>query len=108
MTGRGEPEALGGLFVSSSFFSTLGVEPALGSAFRPDEEQAGADHVVIIGHQLWQHHFNHDPAIIGQSVTLSGSDYTIVGVMPPGFRFPHQENDIFAPLVLSKPGGEEI
>jgi len=122
MTGRGEPEALGGLFVSSSFFSTLGVEPALGRAFRPDEEQAGADRVVIIGHQLWQRRFNHDPDIVGQSVTLSGNDYksvtlsgkdyTIVGVMPPGFRFslqpgfhfPLQENDILAPLVLSQTG----
>lgn len=103
MTGRGEPETLGGLFVSSSFFSMVGVEPALGRAFRPDEEQAGADHVVIIGHQLWQRQFNHDPDIIGQSVTLNGSDYTIVGVMPPGFRFPLQENDILAPLDLSKP-----
>jgi putative ABC transport system permease protein len=103
MTGRGEPETLGGLFVSSSFFSMVGVEAALGRAFRPDEEQAGADHIVIIGHQLWQRHFNHDPDIIGQSVTLSGSDYTIVGVMPPGFRYPLQENDILAPLDLSKP-----
>jgi putative ABC transport system permease protein len=102
MTGRGEPETLGGLFVSSSFFSMVGVEPAMGRAFRPDEEQAGAN-VVIIGHQLWQRQFNHDPDIIGQSVTLSGSDYTIVGVMPPGFRYPLQENDILAPLDLSQP-----
>jgi putative ABC transport system permease protein len=102
MTGRGEPETLEGLSVSSSFFSMVGVQPALGRAFRPDEEQAGAN-VVIIGHQLWQRHFNHDPDIIGQTVTLTGSDYTIVGVMPPGFRYPLQENDILAPLDLSKP-----
>jgi putative ABC transport system permease protein len=101
MTGRGEPETLTGLFVSSSFFSMVGVEPAMGRAFRPDEE-AGAN-VVIIGHQLWQRLFNYDPDIIGQSVTLNGRDNTIVGVMPPGFRYPIQENDILAPLDLSKP-----
>lgn len=101
MTGHGEPETLSGLFVSSSFFTIVGVEPALGRAFRLDEE-AGA-RVVIIGHQLWQRLFNHDPDIIGQSVTLNGSDYTIVGVMPPGFRYPLEENDILAPLDLSKP-----
>jgi putative ABC transport system permease protein len=105
LTGSDEPEALSGLYVSASFFPTLGVQPMLGRAFRPDEEQAAAERVVIISHRLWQRRFNGDPTAIGQSVTLSGSDYTLVGVMPPDFRFPLSEQDLLAPLVLPKEGG---
>jgi putative ABC transport system permease protein len=105
LTGGDEPESLSGMYVSASFFPTLGVQPMLGRAFRPDEEHAGAERVVIISHRLWRRRFNYDSTAIGQSVTLSGSDYTIVGVMPPDFRFPLREQDLLEPLVLPKEGG---
>ncbi len=73
--------------VSADMFSVLHVAPALGRAFAPDEDRAGA-FVVILSHQLWESQFHDDPGIIGHSVSINGRSYTIVGVMPPDFMFP--------------------
>src|ERR1700733_1810707 len=101
LTGIGEAEQLNGGFVSSDFFSVLGVSPVMGRTFAPDEEHVGAGPVALIGAGLWQRKFSSAPDILGKSITLDGRDYSIVGVMPanfhlliPGFR----DADVYAPI----------
>jgi hypothetical protein len=73
--------------VSWDLLPALGVRPELGRGFAPEEEKTGS-RAVLISHALWASQFGADKQIIGQSVHLRGNLYTIVGVMPPSFRFP--------------------
>jgi putative ABC transport system permease protein len=81
------PQRLTGVQVSTNFFQTVGVGPALGRAFLPGEDTAGRDNVIVISHGLWQRQFGGDPNLIGRSVTVNGRPHTIVGVTPPRFQF---------------------
>jgi len=98
--GSGEPVRLDGLRASAGFFSALGVVPALGRAFTPEEDQPGREFEVILSDQLWRDRFGADPGILGRAITLGGASYTVVGVMPRGFAFPRAEE---MPAVLSFP-----
>jgi putative ABC transport system permease protein len=86
----GPPERIFGEAVSASFFPVLGVQPAQGRAFSPDEDRPGANRVVILSHDLWQQRFGSDPNLIGSILKLDGEKFTVIGVMPPGFRSPEQ------------------
>ena len=88
LTEGDEPEAIDGLFVTSDLFPLLGVSPSMGRAFTSDEDKVGAPRVVVISHNLWERRFNSDPDIVGKEIQLSTRPYTIIGVMPAGFRFP--------------------
>jgi putative ABC transport system permease protein len=88
LTGGGEPERLYGARVSANLFSLLGVQPALGRAFLPEEDAAGHDSVVIISHDLWIRRFGGDPNIINRPLSLDGQPHLVTGVMPDGFLFP--------------------
>ena len=97
LTGLGEPEQLRGDRVSANFFTTLGVRPALGRGFLPEEDRTGGDDdVVVLSHGFWERRFGGDPKVVGREVQLSGRPYTIVGVAPKGFRF-LREVDVWAP-----------
>jgi predicted permease len=91
------PQRLQGAYVTENFFSVLGVKPALGRDFTVADNRPEAPRVALISHTTWQHEFNGDPAILGQAVRLNGRAATIIGVMPPGFAFPQQEQ-IWLPL----------
>ena len=97
LTGAGEPVELEAAAVSASFFDVVGVRPALGRGFRPDENESGNHRVAVLSHGLWQQRFGGDEAIIGQTITLQRSPYEVVGVMPPGFDFPG-ERSLWVPL----------
>jgi putative ABC transport system permease protein len=86
----GEPERVPRAGVTNSFFNVLGVQPLLGRAFRPEEDQPNTVSVAVISHGLWQRRFGSDPAIIGKQIEMSARPMTIVGVMPPGFEYPEQ------------------
>ncbi|MCA1829357.1 MAG: ABC transporter permease, partial [Myxococcales bacterium] len=88
MTGRSGPLTLPAAKVNSTFFATVKVNPALGRGLASDEDLEGGPHSVVIADNLWRREFGTDPRILGQSVTLDGRVYTIVGVMPPGFTLP--------------------
>ncbi|MFN2546910.1 MAG: ABC transporter permease, partial [Myxococcales bacterium] len=88
MTGRGGPVMLSAAKVNSSFFATVKVHPALGRGLAAEEDYDGGPHSTVISDSLWQREFGRDPHILGQSVTLDGRTYAIVGVMPAGFRLP--------------------
>jgi putative ABC transport system permease protein len=88
LTGQAEPEQLRGAAVSYDMFSVLGVEPALGRSFTEEEDRPGAERVVILSNGLWRRRFGADPSVVGSAISLGGDSYTVVGVMPPGFKFP--------------------
>jgi len=87
LTGLERPVQVDAQIVSWDLLPALGVRPELGRGFTSDEEKAGT-RVVLISHALWSSQFGADPAIIGREIHLSGGLYTVVGVMPPSFRFP--------------------
>jgi predicted permease len=87
MTLNGEAMRIDGEIVSGNYFSVLGVKPALGRTFLPEEDQAaGAHPVVVLGADFWHRRLNSDHEIIGKSLTLNGHSFTVVGVTPAGFR----------------------
>ncbi|HKQ77150.1 MAG TPA: ABC transporter permease [Blastocatellia bacterium] len=88
LTGAGEPEQMPGHGVSASFFPLLGVEPALGRSFLPEEDRSGDHRVVMLSHSLWLRRFGGDPKIIGRKISLSNISHEVVGVMPPSFEEP--------------------
>jgi putative ABC transport system permease protein len=88
VTGRGEPERVTTTVVSGSLFETLGVSPALGRSFRPDEEVAGGPHVMIISHSFRQRRFGGDPSVLGTALNVDGVSTEIVAVMPESFDYP--------------------
>ena len=87
LTGTGEPLHLFAEKVSADMFSVLGIQPILGRAFLPGEDQRG-HYVAMISYRLWQSHFGADPGIVGRAVTFGGRDYTIVGVLPASLVYP--------------------
>lgn len=87
LTGLERPIQLDAEIVSWDLLPALGVQPALGRGFFPEEEKAGS-YSVLISHSLWTSQFGADQSIIGRTIHLSGDLYTVVGVMPPSFRFP--------------------
>ncbi len=87
LSGGGEPEQIAGDLVTGNFFSLLGVQPALGRAFLPDEDKVdGAHPVVVLGDRLWKRRFAADSTIVGKAITLNGQSFTVVGVAPVGFQ----------------------
>ena len=87
LTGVARALRLNGEIVSSDLLPTLGIAPELGRGFTPDEEKRGS-RVLLISHSLWMTQFAGDQSVLGRTMSLSGDLYTIVGVMPPSFRFP--------------------
>ena len=98
-----EPQRLLAGSVSPNLFSVLGVSPALGRTFAPDEDQAGRERVVLLSDALWRGRFGGDRAIVGRQIQVNGSPYTIVGVMPRAFQYPSRDHQAWVPLVL-EPG----
>jgi putative ABC transport system permease protein len=88
LTGNGEPERVNGSTVTSNFMATLGVAAQLGRTFQPDDDEHQDRRVAILGDGLWQRKFGADKSIIGKTITIDESAYTVVGVMPSGFKYP--------------------
>src|SRR5262249_12421612 len=89
LTSGGEPELLSADAVTANLFAVLRVTPFLGRNFLPGADQAGQNHEVILTNTLWRSRFHGDPNIVGQTIALNGSPYTVVGVLPPAFHFSH-------------------
>jgi putative ABC transport system permease protein len=103
LTEAGEPEQVRVAFVTTDFFSVLGVNPVKGRGFIPEEGQDGNDNVAVLSHGLWQRRFGSDPDVVGKTLRLNGEVVSIVGVAPPGFRFP-RELDLWAPIAVTTGG----
>jgi predicted permease len=102
LTSAGAPQHLNGMEVSSGFFATLGVEPAKGHDFTPLEDLPHGTPAVIISDRLWRTRFASSPQALGKSILLDGTEYTIFGVLPPGFRF-ISDADVYTSLAQGEP-----
>ena len=102
LTGGDTPQSLTGAAVSADFLAVLGVAPARGRAFTPEDDQPGNSRSVILSHGLWQRRFASDPQVIGRTLELNGENQTVIGVMPPGFEFPSSA-ELWSPLALDLP-----
>jgi len=104
LTGSGDPERLIGLSVTHNFFSTLGVNAALGRVFLPEEDQPGKNKVVVLSHGFWQRRFSGDQGLVNKTITLNDESYTVVGVMPASFQFGREFGqivDLWAPIAFT-------
>ena len=90
LTGATTPEFLYGQRVSPDMLTILGTRPAFGRDFSSEDAVPGRDHVVLLGHELWTHRFASDRGIIGHDIVLNFEKYTVIGVLPQGFRTPPQ------------------
>jgi predicted permease len=98
------PRIKGGMMVSGNYFHVLGVEPRLGRGFRQDEDQVpGRNPVVVLGPDFWRHEFASDPSILGKTILLNGTKFTVIGVAPDSFpgmlTFGHP--DFYMPLAMA-------
>lgn len=95
LTGEGTAELVEGGSVSRNFFEVLGITPALGRTFDPAAAPGEELSSVVLGHGLWQRRFGSDSAVIGRTVTLDGEPYTVIGVLPEGFRWVTRHSDFW-------------
>ena len=98
LTKVSEPANVDGAAVSASVWSLLGIAPALGRTFTDREDQPGAERVCVLSAAAWQGRFGGDPQILNRSIMLDGHPYTVIGVMPPQFKF--WAADIWTPVGL--------
>ena len=103
LTGRGDPQLLMGQIVSGNYFSTLGIRPAVGRGFLPEEDAVpGARAVAVISYALWRRLYGGDPDVTSRSISLNGREYQIVGVAPQDFRGLNAlyAADVWAPMMM--------
>jgi putative ABC transport system permease protein len=100
LTDGGNPERLYGVRVTANAFQMLDVQAAVGRCLLPEDGQPGSQRTVVLSNSFWQRRFGGDQGIIGQTITLNGDSYTVVGVLPPHFLFPGAEIDMASPLIL--------
>ena len=108
LTGDGEPEEIPAQRAMDNLFSVLGVNAMLGRTFVPDDSKPGQNNVAIISYELWQRRFGAEPNVIGRKVLLGNSETTIIGVMPPDFKWHIRKNSltgnvaqIWTPLIVT-------
>jgi predicted permease len=103
LTGNGEPQQLNGLRITPSFLPTLGVAPAQGRNFTDAEDAPNGPAVCIISHELWQTQFGGRAGLVGQTISLNGQPWEVVGILPPRLTVPFAQTQIFAPRVFEVP-----
>ena len=94
---KNTPQRYTGGYVTEDFFKIIGVSPVMGRDFTAEDNKPGAEKVTILGDEIWRRDFAADPNIVGQSVRINGKAATIIGVMPPNFKFPVSE-ELWTPL----------
>ena len=104
LTGSGEPLRIGHACVTANFLPMLGVVPQIGRLFAKDEDRPAGPPVTVVSNHLWRTYFHADPAVLGKSVTIDGKPLTIIGVLPPHFRFPDLtlEPDVYSAADLDR------
>ena len=92
-----EPERVSTADVTDNFFSVLRIDPVEGRAFAPGEDRYGAELVAVIGYDLWKRRYGSDRSLLGRPILLDGRENVVVGIAPPGFRYPRQ-TEVWRPL----------
>ena len=98
VTGGGTTGRAFGSTVNANLFDTLGVRPAIGRFFSPEEETQGQDRVIVLGYGFWKEQFGGDPNIVGRTMMLDGMNREIIGVAPAQVRFPDFETQFWIPI----------
>ena len=98
LTGLGEPQAVISVPSAGGLLDVAGVQPLFGRTILPSDEQPDAQRVVVLSYSLWQQLFGEDRGVIGRALTLNGTPFTVVGVMPPRFSFPFRDIGLWEPL----------
>src|SRR3569833_2038119 len=96
---NGRPEQLRRVLASGNFFSLLGVSPLAGRLFDQQDDNPGRDHVAVLSASAWATYFGRDPGAIGRSVSLNGTSYTVIGILPQNASFP-ADGEVWLPLSL--------
>src|SRR5262245_32019215 len=99
-TSNEEPERLIGAAITADFFSALRIQPILGRGFLPEEDRRGAPRVVVLSHGFWERRFGSRADVMGQSITLNGLDYTVVGIAPRQLQLP-DKSELWVPLAMN-------
>jgi putative ABC transport system permease protein len=106
ITGGDRPAQITGALVTANFFRALGVKPALGRTFLPDEDgiqnPSSASKVAVISNHLWQETFGSDPNILGRTIRLNSNTYAIIGVMAPDFQFIYRTHQVWVPIAIDR------
>jgi putative ABC transport system permease protein len=97
VTYKNNPQRYTGAYITEDLFKIIGVSPIMGRDFTAEDNKPGAGKVTILGNEIWKRDFNGDPNIVGQGVTINGKAATVVGVMPPNFKFPISD-ELWVPL----------
>jgi putative ABC transport system permease protein len=100
-------ERISGETTSANYFSLLGLTPILGRTYTSDEDLPNVERVVVLSQQLWQRRFSGDPGLLGQSITLSGNNYTVIGILPSGQDFFDRDPEFWVPFRLDPTGSYE-
>jgi putative ABC transport system permease protein len=103
-----EAERVGMCVCSGNVFSTLGASPAVGRAFRPDEDRNGAARAVVISFDLWQRQFGGSTDVVGKPIRLDNEAYEVIGVAPRGFMYPSRTVHVWLPLLTTLPPQQQI
>jgi putative ABC transport system permease protein len=106
LTGLGEPQRVIAERVTANHFSTLGVRPALGRDFTAEEDVPGRENVVLLSHGFWQRQLGGRADVLQRALTLNGQPFTVIGVMPPGFR-PHGRTEVYTPAAYTASDREQ-
>ena len=106
VAGTDSSDRVFGATVMANAFDTLGIHPLLGSFLTRDQEQTGQDLVVVLSYGYWQQRFGQDANVIGQTIRIDGISRRVVGVMPPGVRFPYADTQFVVPIAFK--GGDPI
>jgi predicted permease len=107
LVGAGSPLNVNGAVVTADLFPTLGVPPLIGRPFAEGDDREGAPGVTLLGYGFWQSQFGGDPTVIGRRVLLDNEPHTVVGVMPPAFRFPSSEAMLWTAMRSGEQNGTD-
>jgi predicted permease len=117
LTGRGDPERVGAVRVSSNLLPMLGARPTMGRLLRPDEDLPGQSSTAVLTDGLWARRFGRDPHVVGTSIIINGQTYEIIGILPQNFSLPQevlplldgtQQADLFLPLPLAPGAASQV
>ncbi|MGE5836450.1 MAG: ADOP family duplicated permease [Acidobacteriota bacterium] len=99
LSGAGDAVRVSAAQVTTDFFRVLRVNPVLGRSFAADDDQPGRDRIALLGHTLWRSRFGANPDLVNQAITLDGTSYTVVGILPPEFSYP-PATELWTPLAI--------
>lgn len=97
LTGGGEPERLAGISATANLFSVLRLAPILGRTFAASDEAPDAAPVAVVSRTLWVRRYGADPGLVGRDIVLDGVKRTVIGVVPPAFRYPNRDTEVYVP-----------